>query len=145
MSDESAIHQQLVKFLMVGGLAFAVDVSVMAALVYLAGLAGSELALIGARLVAWAAAITVAFFLNARVTFGASIRHSRFFNYLMIQGIGALINLGSYTLLIYSSMAEWPLLALMIGSALATISNFLLVRRFVYRYHPSPADSDLNR
>ena len=31
--------------------------------------------------------ITVAFLLNARVTFGASIRHSRFFNYLLIQGL----------------------------------------------------------
>ena len=38
---------------------------------------------------AWGLAITVAYFLNAKLTFGASIRHSRFMNYVFIQAVGA--------------------------------------------------------
>ncbi len=142
-ATERAIHQQLLRFLGVGSVGFGIDVSVMTLLVYVVGLRDSEAALIGARLVAWAAAIVSAFFLNARFTFGASIRHARFGPYLVIQAIGAGINLGTYSLLILSGwLGEWPLTALAIGAGCATISNFLLVRRFVYRFHPALDDPD---
>lgn len=137
------IRQQLLRFLLVGGLAFVVDIAVMALLVYGFAVADSQQELIVCRMIAWAVAVTAAFFANAKVTFGASIKHSRFFNYLLIQGLGGLINLGCYSVLILGLLQDWPLVALVIGSALATISNFLLVRKFVYRFHPSVTEPDL--
>ena len=128
---------------MVGLGGFAVDVSVMSALIYGFALAQSDAQLIGSRTVAWAAAIFVTYFLNARYTFGASIRHSRFLNYLLIQGIGAGINLGTFSVLILAGpFAEQPILAMVIGNVLATINNFLLVRKFVYRFHPEVEDPE---
>jgi putative flippase GtrA len=139
---DDRIHRQLGRFLLVGVVGFGVDVGVMAALLYVFGLGATESGLILCRTVAWAAAIVVAFVLNAKVTFGASIKHSRFLNYLFIQGVGAAINLGSYSALIFGPLRDYPLVALMIGSALGTINNFLLVRKFVYRFHPSLDDPD---
>jgi len=137
------IRQQLWRFLLVGGLAFAIDVAVMALLVYGFAVADSQQELIVCRMIAWAVAVTAAFFANAKVTFGASIRHSRFFSYLLIQAIGGLINLGCYSVLILGPLSDWPIAALVIGSALATVSNFLLVRKFVYRFHPSLTEPEL--
>lgn len=125
-----------------GGLGFGLDVGVMWTLVYELGLGKTELSLIGCRTLAWAVAIVFAFFVNAKVTFGASIKHSRFMSYLFIQAVGAGINLGSYALLIFGPLKQHPISALMIGAALATINNFLLVRKFVYRFHPSIDDPD---
>jgi putative flippase GtrA len=137
---EQQIHKQLVRFLLVGGLSFVIDITVMALLIHSFDIAGNQTGLILARVVAWSFAIVFAFFTNAAVTFGASIRRSRFFSYLLIQGIGASINLGSYSALVIGPLSDRPLLALMIGSGLATVGNFLLVRKFVYRFHPSLDD-----
>lgn len=139
---DRSIHQQLWRFLLVGGLAFAIDVAVMALLVYGFAVADSQQELVFCRMIAWVHAVTVAFFANAKVTFSASIRHSRFFSYLLIQAIGGLINLGCYTALIFGPLDDWPIAALMIGSAVATVSNFLLVRKFVYRIHPPLGKSE---
>jgi len=107
----------------------------MSLLVYGLGYGQDESALIASRSVAWLVAVSVTFFLNARFTFGASIRHARFFNYFVIQLTGAGINIGVYSgLIVFGPLVAYPLIALMIGSALATINNFLLIRRFVYRY-----------
>ena len=93
----------------------------------------TETGLVGSRFVSFLAAVTVTFILNARYTFGASIRDSRFPIYVLVQSLGAAITLGSYTaLVLYTSLAQAPVVALIIGSAAATTSNFLLVRRFVY-------------
>jgi putative flippase GtrA len=77
------------------------------------------------------------------VTFGASIRHSHFVSYLLIQSIGGLINLGCYSALILGPLVDWPIFALIVGSALATISNFLLVRKFVYRFRSALTDQEV--
>ena len=115
----------------------------MSALVYGLEVAGSRSEVVACRIVAWVAAITSTYFVNARFTFGASIRHSRFINYLFIQAIGAAINLGSFTLLlVWGPVQDRPLLAMVVGNVLAVINNFLLVRTFVYRYHPAVDDPE---
>lgn len=115
----------------------------MGGLVYGVGVADTRPEIIGCRIVAWVMAITVTYFMNARFTFGASIRHSRFINYLFIQAIGAAINLGSFTLLLVAGpVQDRPLIAMVIGNVLAVINNFLLVRTFVYRFHPEVDDPD---
>jgi len=98
---------------------------------------------IGARVLAWAVAIFLTYFMNAKLTFGASIRHSRFVNYLFIQAVGAGINIGSFTLLmLVGPVQDRPLIAMVVGNVLAMINNFLLVRTFVYRFHPEVDDPE---
>jgi putative flippase GtrA len=130
-----------VRFLIVGGASFALDVSVMSALIYGLGLVESSTGVMLSRVAAWASAITLAYFLNARLTFGASIRHSRFANYLLIQAIGAGINLGSFfALVLVGPLNDKPLVGMVIGNVLAMTNNFILVRKFVYRFHPEVDD-----
>lgn len=127
------MFRQLPKFLLVGALAFAVDVAVMAVLIYLLALGETREMLIFCRVIAWCAAIAVAYLVNARFTFAVVPGSARFAAYLLIQGLGGLINLGSYTLLILGPGESWPLLSLMIGSAVATLCNYLLVRKYVFQ------------
>lgn len=120
---------------------FLLDLSVMWSLIYGLDLADTRAELIGCRVAAWLAAIMLTYFMNARLTFGASIRHSRFVNYLFIQGVGAGINIGSFALLmLMGPIQDRPLIAMVVGNVLALINNFLLVRTFVYRFHPEVDD-----
>ncbi len=126
-------RRQVFRYLQVGFAGFVTDVAVLSALIYGMSLGETETGLVGSRFVSFLAAVTVTFILNARYTFGASIRDSRFPIYVLVQSLGAAITLGSYTaLVLYTSLAQAPVVALIIGSAAATTSNFLLVRRFVY-------------
>ncbi|MEQ8860000.1 MAG: GtrA family protein [Pseudomonadales bacterium] len=127
------IRHQLARFLVVGAVGFVVDVATLALLVYGFGYGQHSGGLIGSRLVAFAAAISVTFLLNARYTFGASVRRARASRYVLIQVLGAVLNIGTYTALVLGPLPR-PLLALAIGSAVATVSNFVLVRRFVYHW-----------
>lgn len=136
-ADAQAVHQQVLRqlwrFLMVGAAGFALDMAVLAFLLYGAGYNKSEAQLLLCRLAAFLAAIALTFVLNARYTFGARVRHANVTGYLMIQAVGAGINLGVYALLVLGPFTSLPLVSMIIGSAAATGSNFLLSRRFVYR------------
>ncbi|MGD8418240.1 MAG: GtrA family protein [Pseudomonadales bacterium] len=122
---------------------FLLDVGVMSGLVYGLEVATTRSEMIGCRVVAWLVAIMATYFMNAKLTFGASIRHSRFVSYLFIQAIGAAINLGSFAvLLVVGPVQDRPLLAMVVGNVLAVINNFLLVRKFVYRFHPEVDDPE---
>lgn len=135
------LHRQLGRFLIVGAGGFGLDVAVMSLLIYGLQFSETDASLIASRVVAWAAAITLTYFLNAKFTFGASIRHARFVNYVMIQAAGAGINIGTFSaLVLLGPFEQFPLVALVIGNLLATINNFLLVRQFVYRFHPDVDD-----
>ena len=137
------LHRQLGRFLLVGQAGFGVDITMMSLLIYGLEFSDTDTGLIGSRVAAWVAAITLTFFLNARFTFGASIRHSRFVNYVMIQAAGAGINIGTFAaLVLFGPFEQYPLIALVIGNVLATINNFLLVRKFVYRFHPDLDDPE---
>ena len=64
-------------------------------------------------------------------------------NYLFIQAVGAGINIGSFTLLmLMGPIQDRPLIAMVVGNILAVINNFLLVRTFVYRFHPEVDDPE---
>ncbi len=127
------IRHQLARFLVVGAAGFAVDVGTLALLVYGLGYGQQSSGLIGSRLVAFLAAVAVTFLLNARYTFGASVRKAKVSRYVAIQLLGAVINIGTYTVLVLGPLPR-PLYALAIGSAAATVSNFVLVRQFVYHW-----------
>lgn len=124
-------RHQLARFLGVGAVGFTVDMGVLAFLLYGLGYVEQVGGLLGSRVVSFFAAISATFLLNARYTFATSVRRSNLTRYIVIQGLGAAINIGTYTLLVLGPLGR-PLLAMAIGSALATIGNFLLARRFVY-------------
>lgn len=122
------------RYLQVGLAGFITDAGMLSLLIYAAGFGSTDVGLVGSRVASFVAAISVTFMLNARYTFGTSVRDSSFSAYVLIQMLGAFINLGSYTALIFSGMLnQAPLVALVIGSFLATTNNFILARRFVYR------------
>lgn len=126
-------RHQLARFLLVGAVGFAVDVAVLAFLIYGLDYGQASGGLIGSRVASFVAAIAVTFMLNARYTFGASIRKAKLSRYVLIQALGAAINIGTYTVLVLGPLAR-PLIAMAIGSAVATVSNFVLVRQFVYHW-----------
>ena len=134
MTDLRAqIGRQLFRYLQVGFAGFIADIGVLALLIYGLDFGQTDVGLVVSRVISFLAAITVTYILNARYTFGASLRESNFTGYVLIQSLGAAINLGTYTLLIlFGPLHEAPLVALVIGSAFGTTSNFLLVRKFVY-------------
>lgn len=119
---------QLVRFLMVGGVSFAVDAGVLGLLVYQA-----EVGYIAARLISVLLAISVAFVLNARFTFLVRVADARFIRYVLIQSVSAALNFGVYTtLVLHGPLAGRPLLSLICGAAVATVNNFFLSRHYVY-------------
>jgi putative flippase GtrA len=127
------IRRQVFRYLQVGLAGFIADIGVLALLIYGLNYGETDAGLVASRVASFLVAITVTFLLNAGYTFGASVRESNFTGYVFIQGLGAAINVGTYTgLVLYGPLNDAPLVALVVGSALATTSNFVLVRKFVY-------------
>ena len=127
-TGKGGLSYQLIRFLMVGAVSFAVDAGVLWLLVYQA-----EAGYIASRLISVALAISVAFVLNARFTFLIRVADARFMRYVCIQAASAGLNFGVYsTLVLHGPLAGRPLLSLMCGAAVATVNNFFLSRRYVY-------------
>jgi putative flippase GtrA len=125
------IRHQLARFLVVGAAGFVVDLAILAGLVYGLGYGQQSGGLIGSRLVAFGGAIATTFLLNARYTFGTSVRGAKLTRYVLIQTLGAALNIGTFAVLVLGPLNR-PLIALALGSAVATVSNFILARRYVY-------------
>ncbi len=121
------MFRHLVRFLQVGGVAFALDAGVLWFLVYQLGLPP-----ILSRGMSFLLTIIVTFVLNARYTFAIPLQDSSKSRYFAIQCLGATINFLVYTGLV---LAGWlgPLWALVVGSMLGSTHNFLMMRHFVFR------------
>lgn len=116
----------LVKFLQVGAVGFAIDAFVLWLLVYQVGWSP-----ILSRGFSFVATIIVTFILNARYTFSADIRASSKSRYVLVQVAGVVLNFSVYSGLVLTGWLG-PLGALVVGSALASAHNFLMLRRFVF-------------
>jgi putative flippase GtrA len=119
-------------FVVVGGIGFVVDATILAVLVHGYGWGDYT-----ARLVSFAVAVTVTWYLNRKYVFAAdrtARKHSEYTRYLLVQGIGMLINFLVYSLCIASNelMDRWPVLALAVGSAVALFFNYAGSRMFVF-------------
>jgi putative flippase GtrA len=127
------IRRELFRFLQVGLAGLAADALTLWLLIYVFGFGGTSFGLLWTRGASFVVAISVTFVLNAGYTFGTRLRDSNVLGYLAIQLLGAGINLGPYGALVLTGpLAHRPLYCLLVGSAVATLSNFVLVRRFVF-------------
>ena len=118
---------QLSRFLQVGAIGFAIDAGLLWFLVYL-----MDVEPVLGRLISFVATIMVTYVLNARYTFNVSPRKSSASRYGFIQCLGALLNFGSYTWLVTTAEVE-PMIALIVGSALGSTHNFLMMKAFVFK------------
>jgi len=120
------------RFVVVGGIGFAVDAGVLTALLHATAL-GPYLA----RVVSFGAAVVCTYLLNRNWTFASRQRRGDrlFLSYLATQIVGALINYCVYAAVVYVTRLPpptGPLIALTAGSALALIWNYASLRWFVF-------------
>jgi putative flippase GtrA len=124
------VRGQLSRFLHVGAVGFGIDAGLLWLMVYVLALPP-----IMGRGISFLVTILLTFVLNSRYTFNVAPQKSRMPRYGVIQGLGALLNFGSYSWLVAYWRVE-PLLALMVGSAIGSTHNFLMMRRFVFKKSP---------
>ncbi len=130
----SGILQQGGRFVVVGAIGFFVDGGILTLLHSL-----FDFSLLHARLVSFAVAVTVTWYLNRRHTFAASkdvqAMHE-WGRYAVVNGIGAALNLGIFLWLVYrfSVLASWPIVPLAIAASVALIFNFFASRHLVFRH-----------
>ena len=82
----------LYRFLNVGAIGFAIDAGMLWFLVYVL-----DMGAIPARVLSFVVTISVTFVLNARYTFGVSVRGSSKSRYIAVQLMGAALNFVSST------------------------------------------------
>ena len=132
LARDSRLRRQILRYGVVGGLGFMVDAGVLYALIAW----GSNL--YSARVVSFAAAVTVTWALNRSWTFeqrGRGGAGRSYVGYALVQVAGASVNF-----LIYISVLEFlsptpdnAILALAFGSAVGLVVNFIGAR-FVFAY-----------
>lgn len=129
---------QLTQFLAVGGLGVLVDVAAYYALQLVLGVGH-----VTARAISFFVAATHNWFLNRRYTFvygrdGAAV--GQWASYLLVVLVGFVVNVGTYVVLTTQTrpFARHPLLALLIGIALGTASNFVAARWYVFKGRTAP-------
>ena len=119
----------LFRFLQVGAVGFAVDAGLLWMLIY-----ALDFSPILARAISFFVTILVTFALNASHTFRVPRQSASMPRYIVIQCLGASLNFLSYSWLVLASpIAGRPLVALAIGSAIASTHNYLMMRRYVFR------------
>lgn len=119
-------------FAAAGLVAFGVDMSVLAALVY-----GLDVLPAHARLVSILAAASAAWYCNRRFTFAdTSVRRrwAQWLRYLAVNTVNVVINYGSYAgLVMWTDLGrEHPLLAVLPGALAGLWVNYLLASRLVF-------------
>jgi putative flippase GtrA len=91
-----------------------------------------------ARVLAFVIAVTVTWLLNRTFTFQAprpDHLHREYLAYVTTQSFGVLVNFSVFTFCIISSdmLRQYPVFALLIGSGIAMLINFVLMKMVVFR------------
>lgn len=127
------LRQQAASFAVIGGIGFIIDGGILTMLNSQFGVD-----LLRARLVSFAVAVTATWSLNRRNTFAqrkSPDAAGEWGRYALVNGIGALLNLGIFFWLIdvYARLAEWPIVPLAIAASVALLFNFFASRYLVFR------------
>jgi putative flippase GtrA len=124
--------RQVLSFLAVGSVGFAVEAVILTALTRYAGWSPWQ-----ARVPSFLVAVLITWALNRRHTFagrGLQRRSAEAFLYTTIQAGGALINLGIFgaCLALLPQLANVPVIPLAIGAVGGFVFNFLLSSNWLY-------------
>jgi len=113
------------KFVIVGGIGFLVDFSILFGLIYCA------FSPMEARFISFPLALITTFFLNKFFAFqNKEALLKQFIQYIIASLAGIAINLGSYKIFLYDVN---PQISVILSSATALICNFLLYKYVVFR------------
>lgn len=128
--------RRLPGFVLVGTIGFLVDAGILTALV-----TGFGAGHYGARAISFTAAVTATWYMNRRWVFERIAAHKRsreYTSYVVVQVIGAVINLSVYVAVIelIPILARTPVIPLAIGAAVALLFNFGASSRFVFAAPP---------
>ena len=129
----SATLTQAGRFAAIGGIGFVVDGGILTLLNSVYGIN-----LFYARLVSFSVAVTVTWILNRQLTFTATANAGQEWGrYAVVNGIGALINMGLFFWLIFAfePLARWPIVPLAIAASIALVFNFFASRRIAFRHN----------
>lgn len=115
-----------------GTIGFLIDATILTVLV-----TGYDWQHYSARLVSFACAVSVTWYLNRRWTFNRRAtpnKKKEYAAYLMIQSVGAMINYGVFIALVATNImfAQIPAIPLAFGSLVALVFNFSAARAIVY-------------
>lgn len=126
------VLRRLPGFVIVGAIGFLVDAGILTALV-----TGFGVGHYVARTISFTVAVTATWHMNRRWVFERVTAHrsSREYTaYLVVQVIGAVINLSIYVAVIelVPRLAETPVIPLALGAAVALLFNFGASSRFVF-------------
>lgn len=121
---------RLSSFAAVGGLGFIIDAAILSLLVHVAGWPHYT-----ARAVSFTGAVSVTWYCNRRWVFARTSNGAREYGaYFGVQTIGAIVNLGTYALVIalFPTLARTPVVPLAIGAGLALLVNYSGAARWVF-------------
>jgi putative flippase GtrA len=130
-------RSRFLRFGLVGGAGFVVDEAVLAIVHYVVGLDRYS-----ARAISILCAMTFTWWGNRNLTFaehaasgGAAVLAREWLKFVFANAIGAVVNYGSYSLLVSFAPAPLnnPLLAAAVGVGIGLVFNFTLSKRFVFR------------
>ncbi|MEM7430731.1 MAG: GtrA family protein [Pseudomonadota bacterium] len=125
-------HQRFLGFAFVGAIGFVVDATILTVL-----MKGFGFGPYAARAISFGAAVTVTWYLNRRWVFdhqAMPMSRREYGSYVVVQTIGALINLGVFVLVIRAlpNLIDIPVIPLAIGSGVAMLFNFVASGRWVF-------------
>jgi putative flippase GtrA len=132
IAEESVNSRKLPGFVVVGAIGFLIDAGILTLL-----MTGFGLDHYSARAVSFTVAVTFTWYMNRRWVFEkstASMSGREYSSYLVVQVIGALINLTVFVAVIefVPRLTSMPVIPLAVGAIAALLFNFGASSRFVF-------------
>jgi putative flippase GtrA len=126
----SAERSSFARFCLIGAFGFAIDAGALFALVERFHYGPIE-----ARAISVVIAVTATWLLHRRFTFRSTDprRFAEWLRFLGVNGVGTGVNVIVYTCIMLAIPGTPPILALVMGSAVALAANYLGSRRFAFR------------
>lgn len=138
---EPSLPRQFSRFAFVGVIGFVVDAAMLYACLKVLGFG-----MYTGRLVSYLCAATTTWYLNRRMTFAHCDRAApgrQWLRFLASNGVGGLINYGSYSVIVATLPAGMliPLLGVAAGSIAGLLFNFTASRFFVFQVRQAGAST----